>query len=91
LELVERVLRTGRPGAYQLQAAISAVHAQAKTAEDTGWPQIVALYDLVVALTPSPVVALASGVERGLELVDSPDISEPLPTIGGCIRHEGSC
>jgi RNA polymerase sigma-70 factor (ECF subfamily) len=56
--LVRRCLRRDRPGPYQLQAAIHAVHADAATAAQTGWPQILALYDHLLALTPTPVIAL---------------------------------
>ncbi|MBG0815584.1 RNA polymerase sigma factor [Planomonospora sp. ID82291] len=67
------------PGPYVLQAAIAACHAQAGTAEETDWPRIAALYELLVRLTPSPVVELnravalgmAYGPARGLELVDA--------------------
>lgn len=79
--LVERALRASRgaPGTYALQAAIAAVHADAARARDTDWPQIVALYDLLVAVDASPVVALnravavaeVDGAARGLELVDA--------------------
>ncbi|HEX9101111.1 MAG TPA: RNA polymerase subunit sigma-24, partial [Polyangia bacterium] len=69
----------GRPlGPYALQAAIAACHARAATADATDWPRIVALYDALVELTQSPVVALnravavamAFGPAAGLELVD---------------------
>jgi RNA polymerase sigma factor (sigma-70 family) len=56
--LVERALRMGRPGPYLLQAAIVAVHATAPTYGATDWAQIVALYDRLVSLQPTPVVAL---------------------------------
>ena len=66
-------------GPYTIQAAIAACHAQALTAEDTDWPRIVALYDALAQLTPSPVielnravaVAMAFGPQAGLELVDA--------------------
>lgn len=57
-ELVRRCLRRNAPGPYQLQAAIGAVHGDARTAEQTDWAQVVALYDQLMALTPTPVVAL---------------------------------
>jgi predicted RNA polymerase sigma factor len=56
--LVERALRMRRPGPYQLQAAIVAVHATAPSYAETDWTEIVALYDRLLALQPSPVVAL---------------------------------
>jgi RNA polymerase sigma-70 factor, ECF subfamily len=58
LELVEKALRLGRPGPYQLQAAIAALHAQAATPEETDWPQIAALYEKLEEMTPSPVIEL---------------------------------
>ena len=86
--LVERALRIGRPGAYQLQAAIAAVHAEAARAEETDWPQIVALYDLLARANPSPVVelnravavAMADGLDAGLRLIDRSEVAEPLRT-----------
>jgi RNA polymerase sigma-70 factor, ECF subfamily len=60
--LVRRCLRRNQPGPYQLQAAINAVHADAPRAEATDWGQIVALYDQLLALAPSPVVALNRAV-----------------------------
>jgi RNA polymerase sigma-70 factor (ECF subfamily) len=78
LALLMRALASGRPGPYQVQAAIGAVHAEALDAGDTDWAEIVALYDRLMALAPSPVVALnravavsmAEGPEAGLRLVD---------------------
>ncbi len=77
--LVEASLRRGRPGPYQLQAAIAAVHAEAKTAADTDWRQIAALYSELAWVNPSPVVLLnravaigmSEGPERGLALIDA--------------------
>ena len=60
--LVRRTLRWNRPGPYQIQAAIAAVHADAPTFEDTDWVQVVALYDLLMAADPTPVVALHRAV-----------------------------
>ena len=57
-ELLDRALRMGRTGPYQLQAAIVACHAIAPTIDATDWAQVVALYDELVRLAPSPVVAL---------------------------------
>ena len=56
--LLERALRMGRPGPYQLQAGIVAVHAAAPSYADTDWREIVALYDRLLAIQPSPVVAM---------------------------------
>jgi RNA polymerase sigma-70 factor (ECF subfamily) len=57
-ELVRGCLRRNQPGPYQLQAAISAVHSDAPTAAGTDWDQILALYDQLIAIAPTPVVAL---------------------------------
>ncbi len=59
---MQRALGTRRFGAYTLQAAIVAVHAQAPSAEQTDWAQIVRLYDLLLHATPSPVVELNRAV-----------------------------
>jgi RNA polymerase sigma-70 factor (ECF subfamily) len=75
--LVEEAL-AGGPGAFALQAAISAVHCRAARAEDTDWAQIVRLYDLLERVQPSPIVslnravavAMASGPGAGLEIID---------------------
>jgi RNA polymerase sigma-70 factor (ECF subfamily) len=61
-ELVRRCLRRGRPGPYQVQAAIQAVHTDAPTAAETDWRQVLALYDQLLALVPSPVAALNRAV-----------------------------
>jgi RNA polymerase sigma-70 factor (ECF subfamily) len=76
--LAEQALRRGPPGPYQIQAAIAALHAQAPSAEDTDWPQIVALYTElhrragtpVVALNRAVAVAMAEGPQAGLVLLD---------------------
>jgi RNA polymerase sigma-70 factor, ECF subfamily len=76
--LVRRCLRFGRPGPYQVQAAIQAVHAGAPSVEATDWAQVVALYDQLLALAPTPVAALhravavaeLEGPAAGLALVD---------------------
>ncbi len=60
--IVRYCLQRGRPGPYQIQAAINAVHSNAATAQDTDWPQIVQLYDLLIVHDPSPVVALNRAV-----------------------------
>ncbi|MCX5095184.1 RNA polymerase sigma factor [Streptomyces sp. NBC_00365] len=80
--LVRRCLRRDRPGPYQIQAAINAVHSDAPTAAATDWGQILQLYDQLAALAPSPVVALnravavaeVDGPERALALVDALDL-----------------
>ncbi|WP_085580620.1 MULTISPECIES: RNA polymerase sigma factor [unclassified Pseudomonas] len=60
--LVERALTTRRFGPYCLQAAIAAVHAEAPTADETDWAQIVGLYDVLLRVTPSPVIELNRAV-----------------------------
>jgi RNA polymerase sigma-70 factor (ECF subfamily) len=78
-EILHAALRMGRPGAFQIQAAIAACHAQAPTAEATDWMEISALYDRLATLVPSPVVELnravavsmARGPAAGLELLDA--------------------
>jgi RNA polymerase sigma-70 factor (ECF subfamily) len=75
--LLEAALRRGRPGPYQVQAAIAACHANAADAAETDWAQIALLYEELARLVPSPVielnravaVAMADGPEAGLELV----------------------
>jgi RNA polymerase sigma-70 factor, ECF subfamily len=63
--IVRRCLRRDQPGPYQLQAAINAVHADASTFEETDWSQILALYDQLLELTPTPVVALNRAIAIG--------------------------
>jgi len=78
LPLVEEALRGG-PGPFALQAAIAALHCQAARAEDTDWPQIVRLYDLLEQMQPSPIVslnravavAMVNGPRAGLALIDA--------------------
>ncbi len=77
-ELVQQSFASRRFGFYTLQAAISAVHAQAKTVEQTDWNQIVTLYSSLLQLEPSPVielnravaVAMRDGAQAGLEIID---------------------
>jgi len=76
---VERALSSKRIGPYTLQAAIAAVHAEALSAAETDWAQIVALYDLLLRLEPSPIielnravaVAMRDGPAKGLELIET--------------------
>ena len=78
--MLERALSHRRPGPYQLQAAIAALHLE----DETDWPQIVVLYEELERFTPSPIVALnravavamAEGPERGLELVERIDLPD---------------
>lgn len=77
-ELVRRCLRINQPGPYQIQAAINAVHSDAASAEQVDWPQILKLYDHLLTLDPTPIVALnravvvaeVKGPEIALRLVD---------------------
>jgi RNA polymerase sigma-70 factor (ECF subfamily) len=78
VSVLDTALALGRPGPYQLQAAIAACHATASRAEDTDWARIARLYELVAKLSPSPVVelnravavAMADGPAAGLALTD---------------------
>lgn len=78
LALLDRALAAGAAGPYALQAAIAALHARAARAEDTDWPQIAAIYDLLVGLQPTPqvelaravAVAMARGADAGLGELD---------------------
>ena len=80
--LVRRCLRLNRPGPYQIQAAINAVHSSAPDALDTAWGQIVQLYDLHLAIAPSPIVGLhravavaeVDGPAAGLALLEPLDL-----------------
>ena len=78
MALVERALASRRFGAYTLQAAVAAIHAQARTAATTDWAQIVGLYDVLARIDPSPIVALnravavamRDGPAAGVALID---------------------
>jgi RNA polymerase sigma-70 factor, ECF subfamily len=86
-KILNWAIRLRRPGPYQLLAAIAACHAQAPTAADTDWREIVALYERLHELSPSPVIALnravaiamADGPAAGLALVDELEQSGALP------------
>jgi RNA polymerase sigma-70 factor (ECF subfamily) len=81
--LVRRCLRHNRPGPYQVQAAINAVHSDAPTADATDWPQILQLYNQLLSFASSPVVSLnravavaeVEGPEAALALVDQLDLA----------------
>jgi RNA polymerase sigma-70 factor, ECF subfamily len=83
-DLVRACLRLGRPGPYQLQAAINAVHSDAATPTQTDWAQILALYDQLIEIAPTPVIALnrcvavaeVHGPARALELADGLDLGD---------------
>lgn len=76
--ILEKALNMRQPGFYQIQAAISAVHAEAARYEDTDWPQVIALYDELLKLSASPVIqlnravaiAMAGNIRRALALID---------------------
>ena len=86
IRLIETVLPMGRVGNYQLQAAIAAVHAEGKTADETDWPQIVALYQELMRINSSPIVALnyaaavamSAGWAAGLALMDEANAGKKL-------------
>lgn len=75
-ELLTRALSTRRFGAYTVQAAIAAAHADAATAAETDWAQIVALYDVLLQLVPSPIIALNRAVAVAMR--DGPAAALPL-------------
>jgi RNA polymerase sigma-70 factor (ECF subfamily) len=85
--LVRRCLRRNQPGPYQIQAAISAVHSDSPTAEQTDWRQILALYDQLLAVAPTPVVALnravalaeVRGPQAGLAAIDGLELESYYP------------
>jgi RNA polymerase sigma-70 factor, ECF subfamily len=87
LELVESALGRGARGPYALQAAIAAIHAQAKSPSETDWFQIAALYELLLQIQPTPVielnlavaVAMSQGLKEGLRLLDALDERAALP------------
>ncbi|MEU1797568.1 MULTISPECIES: RNA polymerase sigma factor [Streptomyces] len=92
IALAEEALSQGPAGDYQLQAAIAALHDEAERAEDTDWPQILALYDLLVRRTPDPAaalgravaVAMVHGPRAGLAEVDAlEEAARAADTAGG--------
>jgi RNA polymerase sigma-70 factor (ECF subfamily) len=82
--IVRELLRRNTPGPYQIQAAINAVHSDAPVAGLTDWDQVLQLYDMLLAIAPSPVVALnravalaeVSGPDAGLEVIDALDLDQ---------------
>jgi len=85
VSLLREVIRGGHGATrYALEAAIAAVHAESPSAEETDWPQIVGLYDLLLRVHPSPVVslnravavAMVEGPEQGLKLMDALDLPQ---------------
>ena len=88
MELVERALSRRDPGPYQIQAAIAAIHAEARSPEETDWKQIACLYAVLASMQDSPVVslnravaiAMSDGLEPGLAMVDAAACSGELDT-----------
>ena len=86
-DFVRACLRRNQPGPYQIQAAIAAVHSDAARAEDTDWTQILALYDQLMVVQPSDVVALnravvlaeIEGPAAALSVVDTLDLDSYMP------------
>jgi len=86
VELITQTLPRGRVGPYQLQAAIAALHDEATQAKDTDWPQILALYELIEEIAPSPTVtlnravavAMVQGTRAGLDLLETLDSDDRL-------------
>lgn len=82
--LVRQCLRRNEPGPYQIQAAINAVHSDAASTADTDWPQVLALYDQLMAVAPSPVVELnravavaeVQGPDAALAIVDGLELPD---------------
>ena len=87
--LVTAALSTGSVGAYQLQAAIAAVHDEAARAEETDWPQILALYSVLKRMSDNPMVALNHAIAAAM--VDGPAAGSTLLPISispdGRMRH----
>ena len=84
--LLHDALAKKQPGFYQIQAAIAAVHAHSSHADETDWPQIAGLYDRLLAVAPTPIIALnraaaiamAKGPEHGLAILDTPELTSAL-------------
>ncbi|MGI5126368.1 RNA polymerase sigma factor [Pseudonocardia sp. CA-107938] len=83
--LVRSCLRRARPGPYQVQAAIQAVHTDARTAAATDWRQVLALYDQLLALAPSPVAAL----NRAVALAEVAGPAAALAVVDGLVPELG--
>src|SRR6202049_3368157 len=91
LRLVEEALRMpGRPQSYAVQAAIAALHAQAPNYKDTDWPQIAGLYEVLLRISPSPVIELNHAAV--VSMVDGParalDLTDALEARGGLTGYE---
>ena len=83
-QLVRRCLATNRPGAFQIQAAIQAVHADATDASATDWTQVLALYDLHMSVAPSAIVAL----NRAVAVAEVRGVDEALALVDGLALHQ---
>jgi RNA polymerase sigma-70 factor, ECF subfamily len=91
LNLVEEALRLpGRPEAYAVQAAIAALHARAPNYEDTDWKQIAGLYEVLLRISPSPVIELNHAA--AISMVDGParalDLTDAISARGGLVGYE---
>jgi RNA polymerase sigma factor (sigma-70 family) len=87
--LVTNSLTSAQLGPYQVQAAIAAVHDEAKTAQDTDWPQILALYQLLATIAPSPMVTLNQAV--AVAMTDGPQAAlDLLSTLDDDLRMAGN-
>ena len=99
VELVTAALRRGKPGPYQIQAAIAAVHDEAPSFDTTDWPQIVVLYEVLLQGSRNPVLelnhAVAVGMTRGpragLQLIESSRLMEAWLPITECTRCGRIC
>jgi RNA polymerase sigma-70 factor (ECF subfamily) len=76
-DIVAACVRRNRPGPYQIQAAIAAIHTDARTAEETDWDQIVALYTQLAVLAPTPIVQL----NRAIAVAESGDVPSALSLV----------
>jgi RNA polymerase sigma-70 factor, ECF subfamily len=93
LALIDKAVRHGRPGPYQVQAAIGAIHARARRPQDTDWPQIDLLYGTLERMQPSPVVTLnrAVAVAKVRGAADALAMIEPLASkLGGYFYFHGA-
>lgn len=99
LGLAARLSRSRLPGPYQVQTAIAAVHARAARPKQMDWRRIASLYEDLAAIRPSPVVelnravavAMVDGPERGLALIDRPEVAGKLGGTGGFTRPGPTC
>ena len=100
LKLVEEALRMpGRPQSYAVQAAIAALHARAPNYKDTDWPQIAGLYEVLLRISPSPVielnhaaaVSMVDGPARALDLIDALEARGGLKGYELCRRSAPIC